>query len=58
MKKAYFLFILALLPLVANADPVEIDGIVCQRDEIQMPNATTVTKTTPHLRYFFTYYKL
>ena len=27
MKKAYLLFILALLPFVANADAVEIDGI-------------------------------
>jgi len=27
MKKIYFLFLMALLPLLANADPVEIDGI-------------------------------
>ena len=27
MKKLYFLFLLAFLPLLANADRVEIDGI-------------------------------
>ena len=27
MKKVYLLFLLALLPLLANADPVEINGI-------------------------------
>ena len=27
MKKIYFLFLLVLLPLLASADPVEINGI-------------------------------
>ena len=47
MKKLYLLLLLTLLPLVANADPVEIDGIYFNLD-MSSENKTASVARNPH----------
>ena len=50
MKKFYFMFLLALLPLVANADAVDIDGIYYYLYSTDGNNTALVT-TNPSGKY-------